>query len=461
MFDSRIWKDSHSTSVFHKFIASLRLKICNDIKGTSGTHKFIRTLRDTRKLVRCYTQNIDGLEVREGLCSDLDRGKGKRTRFSKKSVSQPKTTRPPLPGSSLDGGCEVVQLHGDLELLRCTLCNQNVSWEGQEKEFLQGKVPKCKTCSAQNGDRQRRGKRGISVGSLRPNIVLYGEENPSADRIAAITQHDLSLAPDVLLILGTSLQVHGFKVLVKEFAKAVHSRARGKGKVVFVNLTKPSGSVWNGIIDYWVGMDCDEWVDDLHVRRPDLFESQEELKLRVKKNNMKGPESSKDDVPKANGAVEEKENFAKPFAAPMNRSIRQDREGRPLSDLGAKDLNISTKESQLFEKSEVMAVNTSFSQLPTPPPSGHGRKRTLSDPEQLNSKDFFRGGMMSQTPSKRRKTEVSIWEDEEHDAMERRDLRTRGQSSHHHGGTPLAKRLFFKEVRVPPFKAASKSSSPT
>jgi len=58
----------------------------------------------------------------------------------------------------------------------------------------------------------------------------------------------------MLLILSTSIQVHGLKVLVREFAKAVHDRG---GKVVFMNFTKPPESVWADVLDFWVQWDCD------------------------------------------------------------------------------------------------------------------------------------------------------------------------------------------------------------
>jgi len=103
---------------------------------------------------------------------------------------------------------------------------------------------------------------------LRPDIVLYGEEHPSAHLVGPLITHDLSLGPDVLLILGTSLRVHGLKVMVREFAKAVHGRG---GKVIFVNQTKPPESVWGDVIDYHVQWDCDAWVEDLKERRPEVW----------------------------------------------------------------------------------------------------------------------------------------------------------------------------------------------
>lgn len=116
----------------------------------------------------------------------------------------------------------------------------------------------------------------------------------------------------MLIIMGTSLKVHGLKKLVKEFAKAVHASAPSesshssftasptpkvamsknsmKGKVVFVNKTPPS-SEWNGVIDYFVEGDTDAWVsrvlDDWKKMRPQDWELQTTLDGPEKENNFK------------------------------------------------------------------------------------------------------------------------------------------------------------------------------
>lgn len=204
----------------------------------------------------------------------------------------PRSPARDFPGGDLDGGCEVVQLHGNLEVLKCSFCPATSKWEeqGREVRFLLGEAPTCPSCEALAQERQDRGQRGTKIGTLRPNVVLYGEEHPSADIIGKLSVHDLSLAPDLLLILGTSLQVHGLKLLVKEFAKSVHAKGRGKGKVIHVNLSKPSESTWKNVLDYWVAMDCDEWVDSVRVYRPDIWHRQTELdvqKGKPRSNPMK------------------------------------------------------------------------------------------------------------------------------------------------------------------------------
>jgi NAD-dependent SIR2 family protein deacetylase len=303
LFDSIIWSNALSTSIFYTFISSLRQKILNDVKSTTETHKFIRALRDAGRLVRNYTQNIDMLESREGLCTELERGTGNRTRFSQKFQREPRPTDE-TGTSTPDSGVEVVHLHGSLDKLRCGLCAKPSSWDEDDRHqaTLAGEAPDCPWCVANSANREGKGRRSLAVGRLRPDIVLYGEEHPSAHLVAPLITHDLSLGPDILLILGTSLRVHGLKVMVREFAKAVHGKG---GKVVFVNMTKPPESIWGDVIDYWVEWDCDAWVIDLKERRKEIWlplgapndaSSKEEKPRTVAKN----PAATRPDV--TNGA---------------------------------------------------------------------------------------------------------------------------------------------------------------
>ena len=409
-----LWKDPLSTSVFYKFTASLRRRIHEDIKQTSPAHRFIRTLRDSRKLVRCYTQNIDGLESREGLCVDLGRGKGNRARFTKRVMEKPRAPAQSIPNGDHDGGCEVVQLHGDLEVLRCNLCQKTCGWEGRGTEslFLDGKAPKCLSCAVSDQQRRDRGKRGTKVGTLRPNIVLYGEEHPSADVLGNITAHDLGLAPDLLLILGTSLHVHGLKILVKEFAKSVRARPGGRGNVIFVNLSKPSESMWKDVIDYWVSMDCDEWIGALRRHRPDLWQIQRELKLQVTKQDAEKLQTIVVDKQCAVNTEQEKENIhmvrQRDSRSQTPRLAPQRKKGsRPLQDTTHKTPRKSSAVACDTEPPCATFSVTASQQLPTPPPSGHRARFRAASKRAMSFDDE------SAAPSKRARTNLKIWEDEE------------------------------------------------
>lgn len=309
LFSSSLFTDPISTSIFYSFLAEMRESVLR-VKDTTLTHKFIRTLAESGRLLRCYTQNIDGLEGREGLATDLSLGKGG-------PVSSKKRKRSSFAGAPGDvalgdgeghgeiltaprRGCQVVQLHGELDTLRCMHCQGTCRYDDEKvTALMEGRAPDCPSCLTKDHERRKAGKRGTRVGGLRPNIVLYGEEHPQGDAIGTITRADLTSRPDMMIIFGTSLKVHGLKRLVKEFAASIHSRVRKtssegilregdvggvRGKrvqqpprVVYVNNQPAANSVWKDVIDAWVDMDCDEFVAEIRKRRPAVWERQETL----------------------------------------------------------------------------------------------------------------------------------------------------------------------------------------
>lgn len=305
LFDARVFHSAETTTIFYQFIATLRQKINDEVEEASATHKFIRTLRDGGRLMRCYTQNIDGLEAREGLCMDLKAGKGNKRRFMKKNYETPRPTT--TKGTDFESGCEVVQLHGELSNLRCRVCATEQDWSDSATEiFLEGAAPKCETCEEKSDIRQATGKRGLAVGELRPNIVLYGEEHPQNSLLIPLIAFDQASNPDLLIIMGTSLKVHGLQKVVRDFAKVVHNQKNGR--VVFVNRTRPSESQWDGIIDDYIAMDCDDWISDLKKRRGDLWYRQGELSLKVTKPaaGQKRKKSSTDEPEQENAPTTKK-----------------------------------------------------------------------------------------------------------------------------------------------------------
>lgn len=341
LFDASIWSDPVKTSVFYTFATNLRQK--SREAYPTGSHHFISHLRDSGRMVRCYTQNIDLLEDKVGLSTRLLLGPGSRSRFSARAsraaaaaalatatataIAAASTPAAPIASCPADGsdrpepvvgpsrlsderqegkdgandtthtlatdgakdqcqqgdaqtvpsspepdrGVECVYLHGSLRSLRCFQCGGVIDWDEGDREMqtMSGNQPPCPRCEDATTARQEKGKRALGVGKLRPDIVLYGEEHPESQRISDIIQHDLSLAPDLLIIMGTSLKVHGLKTVVKEFAKAIHNKK--DGKVIFINYTKPADSVWADTIDFWVEMDCDAWVNDLKKKKPIIW----------------------------------------------------------------------------------------------------------------------------------------------------------------------------------------------
>ncbi|KAJ9137507.1 hypothetical protein NKR23_g9151 [Pleurostoma richardsiae] len=239
LFDATIWSDPLKTSVFYSFATSLRQRAKN--VAPTGCHYFIRQLRDTGKLVRCYTQNIDQMEDKEE----------------------------PIPPGYYRKEVTIEVTYSRAETPTRAAGSNAFSYTDPFNAFDASSAGEPQT-----GTEMDERKRHSMVDNLFARTVkeplqhVKRREHPKAHLISPIVQHDLSLAPDLLLIMGTSLRVHGLKVMVKEFAKAVHNKG---GKVVFINFTKPADSVWADVIDYWVEWDCDAWVQDLREKKPTLF----------------------------------------------------------------------------------------------------------------------------------------------------------------------------------------------
>ncbi|KAJ7675398.1 DHS-like NAD/FAD-binding domain-containing protein [Mycena rosella] len=272
LFDASLFRDPTSTAVFYTFIAQLKQSI--DAATPGPTHHFLQLLDSKKKLLRSYTQNIDGFEAKAGLLGSASQeaksnGKGK-SKIRTKEVRN-------------------VQLHGDIHRVRCRSCSAEYACTDEHlRMFNEGIAPDCPECLERAEARVARSARSIKVGSLRPAIVLYDEPHPLGDDIGTIQCADVSRKPDMLIIMGTSLKVHGLKKLVKEFAKTVHSAGpsspskakKWSGKVVFVNRTPPAAE-WAGIIDYHVVGETDEWVgkvtEDWKKMRPSDWEIQQTL----------------------------------------------------------------------------------------------------------------------------------------------------------------------------------------
>ena len=116
----------------------------------SNTHFWIKELESQRKLLRCYTQNIDGLECAAGV------------------------TR-------------IIPTHGSLHSAKCLKCSKKCN-----KSILDLCSPKERYC------------KGKCKGLLKPNIVFFGER--IAEEYFSSIEQDCKSA-DLLLVVGTSLSV--------------------------------------------------------------------------------------------------------------------------------------------------------------------------------------------------------------------------------------------------------------
>jgi NAD-dependent SIR2 family protein deacetylase len=175
------------------------------------THKFLGELKKFGNLLRVYTQNIDGLD-----CEPV----------------------------GLKPNKDVIQCHGNVDKILCSLCGRAQSiifeeWMSYVGEYLRNdsKIPDnlcCKKCN----------------GYLKPGVVLFGESLPS--NFFTNIQKDAQIC-DLVIIIGSSLSVFPFA--------AIPALLKDPDTPIFIiskNFLPDSSSRYT-VID----MDCDLVSDQL------------------------------------------------------------------------------------------------------------------------------------------------------------------------------------------------------
>ncbi|XP_019751026.1 NAD-dependent protein deacetylase sirtuin-3 isoform X1 [Hippocampus comes] len=129
-------------------------------------HYFIRMLHHKGLLLRVYTQNIDGLEKLCGIPDD-----------------------------------KLVEAHGSFATASCHLCYTPYPAEEAKRAIMNGDIPTCTFCAA----------------TVKPDVVFFGEDLPQKYFLHA---KDFPKA-DLLVIMGTSLQIEPFASLVNTMRSTV------------------------------------------------------------------------------------------------------------------------------------------------------------------------------------------------------------------------------------------------
>ncbi|KAL2423376.1 NAD-dependent protein deacetylase hst4 [Exophiala dermatitidis] len=230
LFDASVYKDDHSTSNFHDMVRKLS-KMAENAKP-SLFHRFLARLSVEGRLLRLYTQNVDGLE----------------------SSLPPLATQVPL--SHKAPWPQTIQLHGGLEKMMCQKC-RHIS-DFQAHLFDGPNPPLCPQCVAADTLRTTHaGKRSHGVGRLRPRIVLYNEHNPDSEAIGAVTRADFRTRPDAVIVVGTSMKIPAVRRIVHEMCQIV--RDRREGTTIWINRDPvPPGKDLENCWDLIVKGDCDE-----------------------------------------------------------------------------------------------------------------------------------------------------------------------------------------------------------
>ncbi|KAH8086847.1 DHS-like NAD/FAD-binding domain-containing protein [Filobasidium floriforme] len=321
----------HSTSLYLRFIGSLLL--ASRKAEPTRAHRLLKRMEDKGRLLRIWTQNVDGLEARAGLSGG--RGSVGEEEFRTGKVSaRPSVLIPPSyasvvarsrpgPGPSTSSSLAsrrrsiakprppvTMELHGNVHYARCNLCSEEyVTRKEWVDEWVQGRGIECEACGIRAIEREFRNARAIKTGMLLPSLVLYDQPHPQGEEIITSQDKDLAKKPDCLIIMGTSLKVVGIKRLVKDFIKGIRedqaaarikaqaaakclakpatpsAAARAKKPldklpVIFVNKTPPDKE-WEGLIDVWIEAECDAFAEGCEKIwrgvRPGDWEVQETL----------------------------------------------------------------------------------------------------------------------------------------------------------------------------------------
>ncbi|XP_053321644.1 NAD-dependent protein deacetylase sirtuin-3-like [Spea bombifrons] len=122
-------------------------------------HYFVKLLHAKGLLLRCYTQNIDGLERLAGI--------------------------PPQ---------KIVEAHGTFSSASCHLCYTPFPAKEAKDLIMNGGTPRCGTC----------------YGVVKPDIVFFGEDLP---KCFSKSTKDFPKA-DLLIVMGTSLEIEPFADIV-------------------------------------------------------------------------------------------------------------------------------------------------------------------------------------------------------------------------------------------------------
>ena len=178
-------------------------------------HRVLDDLAAEGRLMRLYTQNIDGLDVQ---------------------LPSLTTTIPLQRVGSI--WPKAVQLHGSIHTAVCIHC-WNIC-NSKDAAFVGDKLPRCKSCSDSTNSRSScRSLRERTDGGLRPRISLYGESSFDEDSIADVVNTDTRARPEVLVVVGTSLKVEGTKNVVKQLSAAVREHPRGLTIWINNDVTQP------------------------------------------------------------------------------------------------------------------------------------------------------------------------------------------------------------------------------
>lgn len=208
-------------------------------------HHMLATIAKENRLLRLYSQNVDGIDT----------------------ALEPLSTAVPLKKDADGKWPQTVQLHGGLDKMVCSKCGELSDFDA---DLFSGPTPPpCSRCEEVNDIRTNlEGKRSHGIGKLRPRMVLYNEHNPDDVEIGKVSHDDLRKRPDAVIVAGTTLKVPGVRRIVREMCNVVRDR-RGGVAIWINNDLPPPMKELEDCFDIVVQGPCDEVASRAAMRKWD------------------------------------------------------------------------------------------------------------------------------------------------------------------------------------------------
>lgn len=264
LFDASVYQDDTSTSTFHDMVRTLS----HQTKSAQPTafHQLLATLAQEGRLMRLYTQNVDGIDT----------------------ALPPLNTEVPLPKKG--PWPRTVQVHGGLDYMVCSKCQ---SLKPFDADMFNGPTPPpCSDCVSMDQARVFADKRSRGIGRLRPRMVLYNEHNPDDESIGSCATYDMRMRPDAVIVAGTTLKVPGVRRIAREMCNIV--RDRKDGVTVWLNNDpEPLGKDLEDVWDLVVKGPCDEVARHANMRK---WDDPMDFKVVTDEDMIKAKENNKVEV---------------------------------------------------------------------------------------------------------------------------------------------------------------------
>lgn len=129
-------------------------------------HRVLKSLDDSGKLLRVYTQNIDSIEHKSGLTFGVpslnDRKPKSKSFKSSPEVPYPTASSSRQPSPTPDTP-RCIPLHGTVQRIHCPVCTTSFPLDNHLDLMSSGVAPDCPECTSMEQTRQLVGKRPRGV----------------------------------------------------------------------------------------------------------------------------------------------------------------------------------------------------------------------------------------------------------------------------------------------------------